>query len=447
MSSDQHSVTAADSRERLVLFTRYPTQGQTKTRLIPALGAEGAARLQRRLTLRTLRCAQALAEWRGVQLEVHFHGGLEQQMQGWLGDQLRYRLQSPGDLGQRMGAAFEQAFNDGCPAMVLIGSDCPELRPELLDQAFELLRKYRVVLGPARDGGYYLIGMRPPLASLFSGPIWGSDQVLSDTLKLLEDLNIRPFLLEPLVDIDRPEDLGAWERISQAEAAGLARVSVIIPSLNEAGRICATIASARDGGAAEVIVVDGGSSDSTRDLARQSGAVVLLSGPGRARQMNAGAAMATAHALLFLHADTFLPADYVTLIDRALAQPGVSAGAFRFAIRDAFPGRNLVEWATNLRSRWRQMPYGDQALFVRRSLFEELGGYADLPLLEDYELVRRLRRCGRVAIVPAAALTSGRRWQRLGLIRTTLLNQWIILGYRLRVPVDKLAVRYRDAGK
>ena len=128
-----------------------------------------------------------------------------------------------------------------------------------------------------------------------------------------------------------------------------------------------------------------------------------------------------------------------------LRQPGTAAGAFQFRIAGDFPGKRWVEWTTNWRSRHCQLPYGDQALFLRRSSFEELGGYADLPIMEDYELVRRLRRRGRVVTADKAAITSGRRWQKLGFLRTTLINRLVVAGYRLGVNPHRLARFYAGA--
>jgi hypothetical protein len=127
----------------------------------------------------------------------------------------------------------------------------------------------------------------------------------------------------------------------------------------------------------------------------------------------------------------------------ALRRPDTVGGAFQFKIRERFPGRWLVETSTNLRSRLWRMPYGDQALFVRRRVFDELGGFPDMPIMEDYEFVRRLRRSGKVAFLDAAVLTSGRRWQRLGFLRTTLINWLVILGYHCGVPPARLAALYR----
>lgn len=221
-------------------------------------------------------------------------------------------------------------------------------------------------------------------------------------------------------------------------------VSVIIPALNEAAHLAATIHAVQVESPHEILVVDGGSNDDTRNIALSSGAMLIDSKPGRAQQMNAGAAQATGHVLLFLHADTLLTDQWLQAVWTILDQPGVAAGAFGFRVAEDFPGRGVVEWATNLRSRWLQRPYGDQALFLPRLLFTELGGFADLPIMEDYELNQRLRRRGRVAIAPAMAVTSARRWKNLGVVRTTVVNQIMIAAYLFGVSPNKLATFYRS---
>ena len=429
--------------ERLILFTRYPVAGRAKTRLIPVLGEEGAAGLQRRLTSRAVRLGEDVHTRRGVEFEIHFDGTETSVMEGWLGDRFRYASQEQGDLGQRMAKAVEESFAREAQATVLIGADCPELTTEIVDEAFEALRRVPVVFGPALDGGYYLVGLSRPIPDLFRGPAWGSSTVLADSLKILKEAGAQSALLRPLADIDRPEDLEIWSRLVEEEERSLSKISVIIPALNEAEYIARTVASASAGKPAEVIVVDGGSRDETILRAREAGATVLSSKPGRGRQMNAGASRATGNVLLFLHADTLLPHNYSLHVTSCLGDRRVSAGAFRFAITEPFPGRSLVQWTTNLRSRWLQMPYGDQALFLRRSLFEELGGFVDWPLLEDYELVCRLRRLGGVKTLAQPALTSGRRWRRLGVLRTSWINKRVVLGYRLGLPVERLAAIYR----
>ena len=299
------------------------------------------------------------------------------------------------------------------------------------------------MFGPARDGGYYLIGLTQPVPQLFRDIHWSTGTVLTESIFISRQAGIEPILLAPLSDLDVPGDLYAWKRIADAENAGLSRISVIIPALNEAQYITATLQSAQRGRPHEILVVDGGSTDDTVALARAAGARVIHSQPGRARQMNAGAAQAAGNALIFLHADTLLPADYPEVVAGTLRDPAVAAGAFRFQMGEKLAGQWFIEWTANLRSRWRQSPYGDQALFLRRSLFEEIGGFAGLPIMEDCEIVRRLRKRGRVVTASAAAITSGRRWRRLGLFRTTLINKLVILGYLCGVSPDRLAAFYR----
>lgn len=433
----------AEQRRRLILFARFPVAGKVKTRLIPALGAEGAAALHRRLVLRSLRTAHALCQSQGVELEIRFAGDDAKEMQHWLGDGWLCRPQCEGDLGQRMAGAFADGFSEGSLATVIIGSDCPSLTPEILAAAFESLKTSPVVFGPATDGGYYLIGLTKLVPELFQRIAWGTETVLAQSLEILARNDSKPALLQPLDDLDRPEDLAAWKRLVESDDNDLSRVSVIIPALNEAANIATTLECVRKSSPHEIIVVDGGSADETSIVAKNYGATVIHSKPARARQMNAGAAQATGNVLLFLHADTLLPDNWTRVVTDTLKAPGVAAGSFGFRVAESFPGRRLVEWTTNLRSRWFQNPYGDQTQFLRQATFEELGGFADLPIMEDYELNQRLRKLGRVVTAEAAAITSGRRWKRLGVVRTTLTNKMMIAGFCLGVSPHKLARFYR----
>ncbi|MEP0880263.1 TIGR04283 family arsenosugar biosynthesis glycosyltransferase [Trichocoleus sp. ST-U3] len=223
-----------------------------------------------------------------------------------------------------------------------------------------------------------------------------------------------------------------------------ARISIIIPVLNEAAdTIRSTLASVRNVKNVEVIVVDGGSQNETVALVQCWGVKVLSSTAGRACQMNAGATAATGDILLFLHADTSLPPEFEKLVPLTLAQPGTVAGAFELKIDSPIRSLRLVERMVNWRSRFFSLPYGDQAIFLKASVFHDIGGFPDLPIMEDFELIRCLRRLGRIAIVPTPVLTSARRWHKLGVLKTTLINQIVILGYFLGVPSSHLVKFYR----
>ena len=221
------------------------------------------------------------------------------------------------------------------------------------------------------------------------------------------------------------------------------RISIIIPVLNEARILSATLANTQLGADVEVIVVDGGSQDGTADLAQSLGVKVLAATGGRAGQMNAGALAATGDIVLFLHADTRLPRGFDALVRQALKQPKAVAGAFALQIDASLLGLRLIERGVNWRSRWLQMPYGDQAIFLKTEVFYHIGGFPKLPIMEDFELMRCLRRFGRIVIIPVPVLTSGRRWQKLGVVKTTLINQLVIVAYFLGVSPERIVGWYR----
>lgn len=425
--------------ETLILFTRFPVAGRTKTRLIGRLGAEGAARLQREMTEHVLARVWPLTRRRGVQLEIRFDGGSRAEMRRWLGNGFNFVPQGGGDLGERMARASRDALGGNARAVIIIGTDCPEMSAPIVESAFEALRGHRLVLGPAKDGGYYLVGQTIEMPELYDGIPWGAGDVLERSVTAARRIGVEAWLLAELSDVDEPTDLAVWEKARDASRA----LSVIIPTLDDAAQLSVSYGHAAAVPTAEIIVADGGSRDGTPGIARSLGAKVVISAGTRARQMNAGAAMARGDILLFLHADTWLPEGWDEAVLAALRRPNVVGGAFRLGIRDPFRGRWLIERAVNLRSRLWRMPYGDQAVFVRRWAFDELGGFPELPIMEDYEFVRRLRHLGELALTEAAVLTSGRRWQRLGALRTTLVNQLVVLGYHAGLPPEKLGAFYR----
>ena len=221
-----------------------------------------------------------------------------------------------------------------------------------------------------------------------------------------------------------------------------ADISVIIPVLNDAESLDLALGSTQDYAGVDCIVVDGGSSDESVEVAQSRGVRVLHSPPGRARQMNAGAEVAEGRFLLFLHADTRLPEGFDGHVRQILTGSGVAAGAFQLQIDAPSARLRLIEKAANWRSRYLQMPYGDQAIFLRKELYRKMGGFPDLPIMEDFQLIRRLQGEGRIVIAPAAVVTSARRWKKLGALRTTLLNQLMILGFYFGFEPSRLARWY-----
>ncbi|NES24567.1 MAG: glycosyltransferase family 2 protein [Symploca sp. SIO3E6] len=221
-------------------------------------------------------------------------------------------------------------------------------------------------------------------------------------------------------------------------------ISIIIPVLNEANTIEEVLVRLSSIQNVEVIVVDGGSQDETRTIAQSLGVKVIATTAGRAHQMNIGAAAATGDILLFLHADTSLPPSFDILVHQTLQDPQTIAGAFELRIDAQLRGLRLIEKMVNWRSHFLAMPYGDQAIFLRTTTFKQIGGFPNLPIMEDFELMRCLKRRGKITILSASVLTSGRRWQKLGVLKTTLINQVVIIAYFLRISPDIIVRWYRS---
>jgi rSAM/selenodomain-associated transferase 2/rSAM/selenodomain-associated transferase 1 len=451
----------------LVVMAKAPEPGRVKTRLARAIGADAAAAIAR---------ASLCDVWAGV----HRVAGVAPTL-ALAGDPARLpplfpspRLtdQGDGDLGQRMvrhlGAAVERHGR-----ALMVGSDSPGVPTALLERALALLETHDAVLGPTLDGGFWLIGLKRAPAGLLDGLPWSDPATFQATLARLRERGLSTAVLAPWFDVDRAEDLERLRvllRHGVGEAPETAAVlaslelpddldetpqgprvrrglSVIIPTLDEAQRLPQRLLElCLTDGVDEIIVADGHSEDGTDDVARAFPGVRLVQSPrGRARQMNAGARVATGSTLLFLHADVRLPPDAAAHVARALLRERVVGGAFRtHHVPDGgrFHLGPLLR-AADLRSRVTSTPYGDQAIFVRAADFRALGGFADIPLMEDLEFSRRLRARGRLVTVPAEVEVSGRRFETRPVYYTTLVNVFPWL-YRLGVPPAALARLYKN---
>jgi uncharacterized protein len=219
-------------------------------------------------------------------------------------------------------------------------------------------------------------------------------------------------------------------------------ISVIIPTLNEASTLENSLKSVGTRFDCEKIVVDGGSYDSTADIARNYNCTVLVTESSRARQMNMGAMNASGEILLFLHADTTLPDKWSDAVWEILREDGVVCGAFTLSISGNLRGLYLIELVSNFRSRVLNTPYGDQAFFMTKQAFTMIGGFPDQPIMEDFEFIRRLGKKGKIRISALSVNTSDRRWKKLGLLRTTLINQIVIAAYYLGFSTNKLRKLY-----
>ena len=438
---------------RICIFAKPPVAGGVKTRLAADLGVERATALARSFLVDTCAAMRTLGWARAILATT---GALDLDLQTELA--LPIWSQGDGDLGARLERVLARALADA-PVVIAIGADSPGLPLRLLDEARAALATADAAIGPADDGGFYLLALRRCPAGLLVDLPWSAPDTFARTVERMRAHGLSVIELPRWFDVDRADDLlrlhalldtGAVVAPCTRQLLGVPRVSVIMPVLDEARRLGAAIDEVLGlPGRKEVIVIDGGSRDRTLAIARGKPVRVVEGPRGRARQMNAGAAVAGGDVLLFLHADTSLPRDVLEHIERTLTDPCVVAGAFRtWTVADVADGGD-ARWfapllhAADLRSRYTSLPYGDQALFVRAEAFRRVGGFPDQPLMEDLELSRRLRRIGRIHTVPARVRVSGRRFLARPVFYTLAVNLFPPL-YRLGVSPERLAKLYRS---
>ncbi len=393
------------SRERLIIFSRYPEAGHTKTRLIPALGATRAAALQQALTRLTLAQAATLRAQRRVEIEVRYTGGDQQQMSDMFGLTPDCLWPQQGqDLGERLQQAVSRAFNEGAARVVTIGTDCPELDVGQLEAAFAALDENDVVLGPASDGGYYLIGQRADRPDLFQGVAWSTADVLKQTLEKCRAARLIVHQLDTLSDVDYPEDLlGCRRRASDFSdvfpSSQTGMLSVIVPTLNEAAHLEQTLRLLVDREGVEVIISDGGSSDDTVEIAYGLGVTVIQSQRGRGRQMNAAAALRGERYCCSCMPTRVSPSGLWTMSGRH-STGGAIAGAFPLSIEEsgfaAAPRRLGSQRAVAISpdAVWGSMPVSAGCRLLspeRLSPLAAAGGLRSLPTHPS----RRTHRAGR----------------------------------------------------
>ena len=456
-------------RELLIVMTKVPLAGTVKTRLIPTLGVENATQIHRALLLRTLAICRTKLQ---STFEVRFciTGGSDEKFRLEVDCLFEITQQSGGDLGQRLRVATATALASGFERVVIIGTDCPKLKYKDLRRAFNLLATNDFVLGPAEDGGYYLIGInlspnsnaQEKLETAFTDIDWSTEKVFAQTKAAIENQAWTMATLRQLSDVDCPDDVLGVLPILRAHDEQLLRrepnlLSIIIPTFNEASNIAATIESIKNisqnaSKPYEILIADGGSQDETVAIASKLNARIIDCAikdvsNARGRKLNIASLVARGETLLFLHADTRLPFDYRSQIEAILdahdSQSGITLGAFKLSVANASIALRGLIAVANWRSKRLALPYGDQAFFIKASAFEALGGFKQWPLMEDFELCRRVAKLGQIRIADSCVVTSNRRWKKLGLIRTTLRNQAIIAAYYLGVSPKRLAAYYR----
>ncbi len=437
----------------VLVMAKAPRAGAVKTRLEPLLGARGCATLQSELIHAAAQWATAAADDGGV--FVCAGVGEAERLRPLVGPGARLLEDREGDLGDRLAAATGRVLAERDGPLLVIGTDAPTLTPAHAAAATTALAGGAdVCFGPAADGGYYLVGMSRPAPELFAlGEAWGGPEVLERSLRRAAEAGLTTGLLDVEHDLDRPEDAHtalADPRLPAAVAEALRPgtegplVSVIVPTFDEQAELPGVLDHLHGlPGRFEVLVADGGSCDDTVAIAAAHpvGARVLSEGDGRAGQLNAAAADARGELLLFLHADSRLPPRAWEALAAAYRDGSIAGGNFTLRFDGDDPLSRVLTRAYALQRR-RGYYYGDSSVWVRREVFEALGGYRPLAIMDDYDFVRRLERHGPTARLPGPALTSPRRWRRIGVPRT-LVSWWLIRGlFVAGVPADLLAGLY-----
>lgn len=220
-------------------------------------------------------------------------------------------------------------------------------------------------------------------------------------------------------------------------------ISIIIPTLNEEAILRRNLSQLRQETKCEIILTDGGSSDETLSIAKEFGCRIVCGDSGRGKQMNRGTDIARGDIVLFLHADTFLPADFPSLIEKTLKDKSISLGCFSLQTDKNSYRMAIICFFANLRSRFLSMPYGDQAFFTTKEQFVEMGGFPEVEIMEDYIFARKMKKVGKIITLQEPVITSARRWQNIGPAKTTLLNQVILLAHLLGVRPKVLAKIYQ----
>ena len=437
----------------MILFTRIPEAGRTKTRMMPRYSGDECAQMHvcfLKDIMRELRKT-------GADIFVCFEpSGPSRAMRKICGRARGYFGQDGEGLGERMLNAFRTVFSMGYSSCVLVGADIPELRAGDVKSAFRELDSNDAVCGPTEDGGYYLIGMRRPLPVLFEGKSYGHERVMDGLMQAASENGISMGMTAERRDMDTPDDLMKYlaamrkdPRLRKSRTGRFVRdhfrISVIVPVYNEASTIDAMAAQlSRIKDCCEIIFADGGSTDDT--AARiPAGFRVIRSPKGRAAQMNAGAAKSSGDVLFFLHCDSELPKDPLGEIRLVMSRHEAGCFGIAFHARHFFMLTNRL--ISNGRARCHGIMFGDQGIFMTRELFEEAGGFPELPIMEDYQLSLTLRKMGvRPGMTRHRIYTSDRRYPAKTIPKLKLMHEMYRLRkrYKSGVPADEIAKEYRD---
>ncbi len=432
------STPPSQARKALIIFMRCPEPGRVKTRLAAAIGQERASRVYEKLARMTLGVA---ADFAGSHPDVTvfiFYDPPEKslQMEQRFPGPWNFMPQRGPHLGLRMGNAIQQVMARGFGPVVLVGSDLASPSQEDYAKAFEALQGGLVPLGPAEDGGFYLIGLNGYCPSPFEPRQWGEGAILERTRRLLHAEGFHTRDLPIKRDVDRKEDLECLHGHFFHES----QLSVIIPTVADPGEIqWRSREMQRQLWPGDEIVISSAEGGPPCPQAGEGHVFRCVQGPkGRGRQLNRGALAAGNNLLLFLHDDSVPPPQFPYLVRKALQKEEVSLGCFSLRFRPSSPSLELIARWANIRSAFMGMPYGDQGLFCRREIFDKVSGFQQPFIFEDVEFVRSCKSHGKLEILNAPVTSSSRRYLRKGVLKTALHNHFMVLLYCLGMDNRKL---------
>ncbi len=459
----------------VLLFTRIPHAGTTKTRLMPFLKPEEC------LNLHYAFMADEISEICKVadKLEVFYYDDESvtdddrDDFRSFLMEEVKIPCETSAQRGntifERMKNAFADSFDEcGQGKKILVGCDLPCLKAEDLHIAFLGLDENEVVINPTEDGGYCLIGMNELEPHVFEVEGDGANTVLQDTLEKCRLCGLKVTLAKVMQDVDVPKDLYRLSKAknqlatesltrsfidnfdeSRFELSGCAgmTVSVIVPVYIEEKTIETFLEALEEiTNCAEVIFVDGGSSDATVSILEEclpKNSKLIEVSKGRAHQMNEGVKVASGEALMFLHADCIPPKNMIDEVRRVLAY--ANWGCFGVKFDDPDPLMKICQIISNNRIRDRKVVFGDQGIFIKRKLFDEIGGFPEIPIMEDYQLSLTLKERGeKIGIARGLITTSARRYHEGSKLSVMWKMNRLRKAYRDGVPIEEISAAYAD---
>lgn len=445
-------------KKALIIFSRLPIKNHTKTRLMPYLSPAKCVHLHKAI-LSDL--SLEIKKLKNVDIFIYYDvpKGFREDisiLRDIFGYKYIYKKQEGRNIGEKMYNAMLGIKALGYKAVVLVGSDIPQLGQADIEKAFASLRNSDISIGLTMDGGYYLIGMKEIEKEIFGLESYGNTSVAERTIARIKELHKSFAVIGNKCDVDTKEDIFYFRNLLRSNRSlkktnfgkfliKSKSISIIIPTYNEEKTIEKLQRHLYDLiGKCEIIFVDGGSSDKTVDLIDKR-FIILHSKKGRSRQMNYGARYASGDILFFLHSDSELPQKSLERIRKTNAD--YRAACFGIAFRSLSPLMFICRYISNHRVFDRKVMFGDQGIFIDRDLFFDLGAFPDLPLMEDYELSLRLKKRGiRLGMTRDRIYTSTRRFSGNAYDKLKLMWKMNRLRkmYRDGVDIHKIASLYKD---